>query len=77
MMCGESRKTVNFGGKLSFILSFIFPERGYHWKEGIGGERRPKDRVTFTLRITVLYFSTPPLMTFATGVCRARNPDTE
>jgi len=23
---GEIHKTINFGGKLSFILSFIFPE---------------------------------------------------
>jgi len=24
---GETQKTINFGGKLSFILSFLFPER--------------------------------------------------
>jgi hypothetical protein len=27
---GRSHKTINFGGKLSFILSFLFPERRYH-----------------------------------------------
>jgi hypothetical protein len=26
-MGGETQKTINFGGKLSFILSFLFPER--------------------------------------------------
>jgi hypothetical protein len=24
---GETEETINFGGKLSFILSFVFPER--------------------------------------------------
>ncbi len=90
---GETQKTINFGGKLRFILCFLFPERlhccyiyiftapscqstiislepcafnaGFqHFilrfikmsftlqipvKDGIGGEKRPKDRVKIGL----------------------------
>ncbi len=63
---GWSHKTINFGGKLSFILSFLFfLSADTTEREGIGGERRPKDRVKGNFR---------PPYDFCTGVCRARNP---